>query len=167
MKHTEEVSQWWNKRTIQVNCSKHHSQEKLRAIETTQKPKDGLNKEIIEGIVKCFSNLKEQNVIINNLQKLCDVTTIISWQKLCERLPKNVFIFSKKALVFSLPNNSNLKCWAKIPSDQCNLCQQKQTQLHVLNNRPVSANSERYLWRHNSMLNISRVALRERSFMGA
>ena len=61
-----------------------------------------------------FLNLKEQNVIINNLQKLCDVTTIISWQKLCERLPKNIFIFPKKALMFSLPNNSNLKCWGNI-----------------------------------------------------
>ena len=96
--------------------------------------------------------MKEQNVIINNLQKLCDVTTIISWQKLCERLPKNISIIAKKALVFSLPNNSNLKSWGKSPSDQCNLCQQKHTELHVLNNCPVSANRDRYLWRHNSIL---------------
>ena len=97
--------------------------------------------------------MKEQNVIINNLQKLCDVTTIISWQKLCERLPKNILIFAKKALVFSLPNNSNLKRWGKSSSDKCNLCQQKQTQPDVINNCLVSANSDRYLLRHNSILN--------------
>ena len=27
----------------------------------------------------------------------------------------------KKALLFSLPKNSNLKRWGKSPSDQCNL----------------------------------------------
>ena len=125
----------------------------MLAIETAQKPKDRLNKEIIEGIVKDFSNLKEQNVIINNLQKLCDVRTIISWQKLCERLPKNILIFAKNALVFSLPNNSNLKRWGKSSSDKCNLCPQKQTQPDLINNCPVSANSDRYLLRHNSILN--------------
>ena len=83
--------------------------------------------------------LEEQNVIINHLQKLCDVTTIISWQKLCERLPKNIFIFAKKTLVFSLPNNSNLNRCGKSPSDQHSLCQQKQTQRHMLNNCAVSA----------------------------
>ena len=102
------------KELYKLTVHKHHSEERLRAIETTQKPKDRLNKEIIEGIVKCFSNLKEQNVIINNLQKLCDATTIVRWQKLYERSPKNIFIFAKKSLVFSLPNNSNLKCWGKI-----------------------------------------------------
>ena len=102
------------KELYKLTVHKHHSEERLRAIETTQKPKDRLNKEIIEGIVKCFSNLKEQNVIINNLQKLCDATTIFRWQKLYERSPKNIFIFAKKALVFSLPNNGNLKCWGKI-----------------------------------------------------
>ena len=124
------------KELYKLTFQKHHSEERLLAVETTQKPKDRLDKEIIEG--KDFSNLKEQNVIINNLQKLCDVATIICWQKSCERLPKNIFIFAKKALVFRLPNNSNLKRWGRSPSDQCNLCQQKQTQLHVPNNCPVS-----------------------------
>ena len=59
MKHTKEVSQWWNKTTIQVNCSK-TSFRRIETIETTQKPKDRLNKEITEGIVKDFSNLKEK-----------------------------------------------------------------------------------------------------------
>ena len=73
------------KELYKLTVQKHHSEERLRAIETTQKPKGRLNKEIIKDIVKCFSNLRQQNVIINNLQKLCDVKTIISWQKLCKR----------------------------------------------------------------------------------
>ena len=141
------------KELYKLTVQKHHSEERLLGIETTQKPGDRLNKEVIEDIVKDFSDLEKQNVIINNLQKLCDVTTIICSQKLCERLSKHIFIFAKKALVFSLPNNSNLKRWGKSSSDRCTLCQQNQTQLHVLNNCPVSANTGRCHWRHNSVLN--------------
>ena len=39
------------KELYKFNVQKHHSEERLRAIKTTQKPKDRLNKEIIEGIV--------------------------------------------------------------------------------------------------------------------
>ena len=135
------------KELYKLIVEKHRWEERLLTIETTQEPKDRLNL-----TVKDFSNLKKQNVIVNNLPKLCDVTTIICWEKLREKLPKNIFILEKET-VFSLPNSSNLKRWGKSPSDQCNLCQQKQTQLHALNNCPVSANSNRYLWRHNSILN--------------
>ena len=38
------------KELYKLNVQKHHSEERLRAIKTTQKPKDRLNKEIIEGI---------------------------------------------------------------------------------------------------------------------
>ena len=62
----------WNKLKKSVNyeikelynfliVQKHHSEERLLAIETTQKLKNRLNKEIIKGIVKDFSNLREQN----------------------------------------------------------------------------------------------------------
>ena len=88
------------KELYKLTVHKHHSEERLRAIETTQKPKDRLNKEIIEGIVKCFSNLKEQNVIINNLQKLCDATTIFRWQKLYEGHQRTFSSLQKKPLCF-------------------------------------------------------------------
>ena len=34
----------------------------------------------------------------------------------------------------------------------CNLCEGKQTQLHVLNNCPTAVKEERYTWRHDSVL---------------
>ena len=63
------------KELYKLTVQKHHSEERLFAIETTQKPIDRLNKEIIKGIVN-FPNLKKQNRIINGLQQLCDVKRI-------------------------------------------------------------------------------------------
>ena len=115
------------KELYKLTVQKHHSDKRLLAIETTQKPKVRLNKEIIEGIVKDFSNLKEQNAIINSLHKLCDVATIICWQVCANGYQRTFSPLQKKALVFSLPNKSNLKRRRKSQSDKCNLCKQKQT----------------------------------------
>ena len=65
------------KELYKLTVQKHRSEERLLTIETTKNPKDRLNNEIIESIVNDFSNLKEQNVIIEKLQQLCDATTII------------------------------------------------------------------------------------------
>ena len=73
--------------------------------------------------------------------------------EIVRKVTKEHFHLCKKSPCVFLPNKNNLKFWGKSPFDQCNLCQQKQTQLHVLNNCPVSANSDRKLWRHNSILN--------------
>ena len=52
----------------------------------------------------------------------------------------------------TLPHNVNLKRWNKSESDLCPLCGNRQTLLHVLNNCPVALKSDRYTWRHNSVL---------------
>ena len=64
----------------------------------------------------------------------------------------NTYNFARKALIFSLPINTNLKCWNKISSDKCLLCNGRQTQLHVLNNCATAVNDGRYTWRHDSIL---------------
>ena len=60
--------------------------------------------------------------------------------------------FSRKALTFSLPINTNLKPWNKISSDKFLLCNGRQTQLHVLNNCVAAVNDGRYTWRHDPIL---------------
>ena len=55
------------KKLYKLTVQKQHSEQRLLGIETKQIPKCRLNKELIEGIVKDFSNLKEQNVFIKNL----------------------------------------------------------------------------------------------------
>ena len=75
------------------------------------------------------------------------------WQKMCEKIPQNIFIFVRKVLIFNLATNANLLRWKCLTSDKCNLCKTKQTQLHILNNCPVAVTSGRYTWRQNSVLN--------------
>ena len=64
----------------------------------------------------------------------------------------NIYKFARKALIFCLANNSNLKRWNKSTTDKCYLCDKKQTQLHVLSNCIVSVNEKHYTWRHNNVL---------------
>ena len=42
--------------------------------------------------------------------------------------------------------------WSKADNDHCGLCDQKQSQLHVLSYCQVALREKRYTWRHNSIL---------------
>ena len=80
------------------------------------------------------------------------VIQITMWQKMMERIPNNIFCFVRKALIFCLPNRSNLHRWKLIDSYECSRCKGKETMLHVFNNCPNYL--ERYKWRHDSILNL-------------
>lgn len=97
-----------------------------------------------------FMNLKEQNVIIKHILSTCQVKTINMWQSLIKKLPSNIFSFVRKSLIFCLPNKSNLFRWKLIENNLCSLCNNVETQLHVLSNCPSYLN--RYTWRHDSIL---------------
>ena len=97
-----------------------------------------------------FMNLKEQNVIIKHILSTCQVKTINMWQSLIKKLPSNIFCFVRKSLIFCLPNKSNLFRWKLIENNLCSLCNNVETQLHVLSNCPSYLN--RYTWRHDSIL---------------
>ena len=78
---------------------------------------------------------------------------MINWQKVCDDLPKNIYVFIRKALIFILPNNTNLLRWKKVDSALCTLCKaNNQTQLRMLNNCPATIRSGRHTWGHNSIL---------------
>ena len=68
------------------------------------------------------------------------------------RMPKNMYSFGRRALIFSLPNKSNLNRWKVANDNLCPHCQKAQTQLHVLSNRSAALTQGRYTWRHNSVL---------------
>ena len=73
------------------------------------------------------------------------------WQNLIKNLPNNIICFIRKALVFCLPNKSNLFRWKILEENLCNMCKKTETQLHVFSN--CSKYLERYTWRHDSILN--------------
>ena len=55
-----------------------------------------------------MTKLKEQNTLLSSLQQNVTKTTIGNWNLLINCLPSNIFNFDKKALIFSLNNNSNM-----------------------------------------------------------
>ena len=105
-----------------------------------------------EEIWSNFSNLSEENVIIKHILEVSRAKYIKLWQKMIDKLPKNIYTFCRRAIVFSLANNSNLFRWKKRANPDCDLCGKKQTQHHVMSFCKTALNQARYTWRHNSVL---------------
>ena len=101
----------------------------------------------IKTILKDLSSLEEQNAIMNAIAEHCSSNFITLWQRVCDHLPKSLYVFTRKA------NSTNLGRWKKVASNQRGLCKSnKQTQIHMLNNCPTAVQSGRYTWCHDSIL---------------
>ena len=70
--------------------------------------KSTLDNQIQNEITTSMTKLKEQNTLLSSLQQNVTKTTIGNWNLLINCLPSNIFNFDKKALIFSLNNNSNM-----------------------------------------------------------
>ena len=88
-----------------------------------------------------MKGLKEQNTITDSISQQCSCSSINQWQKVCEGLPQNIFIFVGKEIILQLANNTNL-----FRLGLCNI--NKQTQLDMLNNCHEAVHNGRYTWRH-------------------
>ena len=75
-----------------------------------------------------------------------------NYKSLIFGLPRNVLKFLTNAAIDTLPTNSNLNRWNKRSCPNCQLCANKETLLHVLNNCNTMLSQGRYTWRHNSVL---------------
>ena len=71
-------------------------------------------------------------------------------QNITSKLPDNIIKFSRRYLIYSLSNGTNLQKWKQNDSPNCLLCNKKETQLHLFNN--CEAALKRYKWRHNSII---------------
>ena len=98
-----------------------------------------------------FMEIKEENVIIKHIVSTCPAKVISMWQSLIQRLPSNIICFVRKAIIFCLPNKSNLFRWKITDNNKCSMCHQLETQLHIFSN--CSKYLDRYTWRHDSILN--------------
>ena len=77
-------------------------------------------------------NLKEQNYIIKHVTSNCSSKIINTWQSMLNKLPGSIFAFARKALIFCLPNRSNLFRWKMVGNNECGSCKRAETQLHAL-----------------------------------
>ena len=133
--------------------TKYVSEDVILSQSQPRKPSDRLVKETVQKICNELHLLQEQNSIISSITQQCTAHSLIAWQRVCESLPENIFVFIRKALIFSLCTNTNLVRWKKVISPSCNICNAvKQTQLHIFNNCSKAISDGRYKWRHDSIL---------------
>ena len=116
-------------------------------------PNLALKHQIENNVLEHLAGLTEQNAVMQHMKMEATSKQISTRKQVCDRLPTNIFVFIRRALIFSLLNNSNLHRWGKIDSAACDLCSLRQTQCHMLANCPVAADEGRYTWRHDSVLN--------------
>ena len=137
---SKEIQEFYN-----ISRTKYINEDVILQIETPKNAKNNLTMATIKTILKDLSSLKEQNAIMNAVAEHCSSNFITLWQKVCDHLPKNLYVFTRKAIVFSLANSTNLARWKKVASNQCGLCKSnKQTQIHhMLNNCPTTVQSGR------------------------
>ena len=92
--------------------------------------------------------------IQGSLQRLPSFHGEVIWANVVSHLYDKVLSFAINAVQDVLPHNVNLHRWHKENSKACPLCGQNQTLMHVLNNCKASLHSNRYTWRHNSVLGV-------------
>ena len=59
-------------------------------------------------ICKLFNQLKKQNIIVKFLLEVCTSSSITAWNKVANKLPKNIFSFLRGALILAFKTNKNL-----------------------------------------------------------
>ena len=94
---------------------------------------------------------KKQSSIIQHISAHCTKSAIVQWHTMVSRLPQSIYQFSRKGLILCLSTKVNMRLWSKSDNDHCSLCDQKQSQLHVLSYCQVALRDKRYTWRNNSI----------------
>ena len=64
--------------------------------------------------------------------------------------PNNIVKFARRYLIYSLSNGTNLQKWKQKETSTCQLCQYKETHLHLFNH--CTAFLERYEYRNDSAI---------------
>ena len=104
--------------------------------------------------VNHLSVLKIQGKIITAISESFNKSVIMRWSKEMETLAEPLYKFIRKAIQQQLPTASNLTRWGKSSDPKCPLCQQIQTNKHVLSNCSSNIALQRYTDRHDKVLSI-------------
>jgi len=150
---------WTNKRSSIVQ-----SNQQMQKASVNQT--DNKEEELKQIKKKATANLKDEmkDHWLSHLKTLVVQGDFISTLNIMEQdfnykailyeLPRNVLKFLTNSCIDTLPTNRNLQRWKKRNSPACQLCGNKETLLHVLNNCRTMLDQGRYTWRHNSILKL-------------
>ena len=100
------------------------------------------------------NSLSIQGKLIAAINTELNRSDINKWTWNLEKFAAPLFKFVRKALQQQLPTAANLHRWGKTTDPSCPLCQQCQTNKHVLSNCGSMIALERYKTRHDSILKI-------------
>ena len=101
-----------------------------------------------------FHSLELQGVVSKIITENISDANIILWNKITVSLSQSLFLFCRKALLQVLPTESNLHKWKKSENPYRRLCNQIQSNLHVLSNCASIPSLERYRTRHDNILKL-------------
>ena len=92
---SKEIQEFYN-----ISWTKYVEEAVILQIETPKNAKNNLTMGTIKTILRDLSSLKEQNAIMNAVAKNCSSNFITLWQKVCDHLPRNLYVFTKKVIFF-------------------------------------------------------------------
>ena len=108
----------------------------------TENPKKALKKKITNKIENHLNDLKESNAIHSCMVLNSAPSLLTQWKVVQQNLPENIFVLSRKALIFSLANKTNLLRWKISPNDLCEMCSNRLLNMessgNVINHVPRS-----------------------------
>ena len=117
------------------------------------KAKKAMNKSIKEETLLIWNEkVKRLTIQGDFLNLLIEERTNITWQSICNNIPKGVLAFALKASVNGLNTPDNLKRWGIRKMDKCQLCGNFANLEHILNWCSTALNQGRLKWRHDSVL---------------
>ena len=96
--------------------------------------------------------LSIQGQIINAINEAFAKSSVTKWMKEIEKLAPPLYKFVRKALQQQLPTASNLVRWGKSKDPLCPLCQQIQSNKHVMSHCNSTFSLKRYKERHDKIL---------------
>ena len=86
------------------------------------------------------------------MNRISTSSSAVVWAEALEGLPPETFKFALNASHDTFPHNANLSLWGKKTSDQCLLCGERQSLIHVLNACTKALELRRYNERHDAVL---------------
>ena len=133
------------------------------------KLKEAVRQEVqLNYLEKWNSKVKDLVVQGDFLNLLISEQSNVSWKSLIYGVPKGVMEFAMRSSTNTLATPDNLKRWKIARSDVCKMCQKpnspphKATLFHILNHcNSYLGESERFTWRHNSVLNYITQAIKD------
>src|SRR6266536_6045917 len=113
-----------------------------------------ITKEQVDSAKEHVASLKIQGRLISILSESLELSVIQKWSTAMTSLAPPIYKFVRKAIQQQLPTASNLKRWGKTKDSRCPLCQNEQTNKHVLSNCSSQTALERYKDRYDGVLSI-------------